>query len=72
MRNETKEKRFKRVVERRVQNILDNIRKLSQCSNKRMYLWNEGQLEKIWQAIDEEVKRTKKCFVDEDPGIFQL
>ncbi len=40
--------------ERRVQRVLDSLKSLSQCSNKRMYEWNDGQLEKNWSAIDVE------------------
>ena len=54
MRGENKEQRFRRVGERRVQRVLDSLRSLSQCSNKRMYEWNDGQLEKNWSAIDVE------------------
>jgi len=54
MKGETKEERFKRVVQKRVQNVLDSLRRLSQCSNKRMYAWNDDQLKTIWVAIDKE------------------
>jgi hypothetical protein len=62
MKDETKEQRFKRVAGKRVQNVLDSIRKLSQCSNKRMYEWNEGQLKTIWRAIDKEMVKCKERF----------
>ena len=48
-----KELRFKRIAEKRLQRVLDSIRSLSQCSNKRMYKWEDGQLVKIWNAIDD-------------------
>jgi len=52
MKGETKEQRFKRIAEKRVQIVLDSLRKLSQCANRRMYKWNDEQLSKIWDAKD--------------------
>ena len=66
MKGENKNQRFIRVVEKRVQNLLDSFRRLSQCSNKRMYNWNDDQLKKIWDAIDKEMKACKSSF--EQPG----
>jgi len=72
MKGETKESRFKRVVQKRVQNSLDSLRRLSQCSNKRMYHWNEEQLEKIWTAIDAELENCKRSFKTAEPEEFIL
>ena len=72
MKGETKEKRFKRVAERRVQRVLDSLRSLSQCSNKRMYAWNDDQLKKIWDAIDKEVNACKANFDMSEPEEFRL
>ena len=72
MRGEKKEERFKRVVEKRVQRVLDSLRSLSACSNKRMYRWDDEKLRKIWAAIDTEVKSCKSCFENSEPGEFRL
>ena len=72
MKGETKDQRFERVVQKRVQNVLDSLRRLSQCSNKRMYEWNEEQLKKIWSAVDKEIERCKKNFKDAEPNEFKL
>ena len=72
MKGETKEERFKRVVEKRVQNVLDSLRRLSQCSNKRMYQWNDEQLKKIWMAIDKELETCKLSFEHQEPEQFRL
>jgi len=72
MKGETKEERFKRVVQKRVQNVLDGLRRLSQCSNKRMYKWNDEQLKKIWIAIDKELKACKSSFETAEPEEFRL
>ena len=72
MKGETKEERFKRVVQKRVQNVLDGLRRLSQCSNKRMYQWNDEQLNKIWSVIDKELKACKEDFKNAEPEQFRL
>ncbi|MCK5077887.1 MAG: hypothetical protein KAR38_16005 [Calditrichia bacterium] len=72
MKNENKEQRFKRVGEKRVQRVLDSIRSLSQCSNKRMYQWNDQQLKKIWSAIDKELEACKAAFQNDKPPEFKL
>ena len=72
MKGETKEERFKRVVQKRVQNVLDSMRRLSQCSNRRMYSWNDEQLKKIWSAIDKEIKGCKESFENAEPEEFKL
>lgn len=72
MKSETKEQRFKRIAEKRVQRVLDSLRSLSQASNKRMYQWNDQQMKKIWDAIDEELKRCKESFENTEREEFEL
>ena len=72
MKGETKEERFKRVAEKRVQRVLDGLRSLSQCSNKRMYQWNDNLLKKIWDAIDRELKACKESFGKSEPRDFKF
>jgi len=68
----TKEQRFKKVAERRVQRVLDSLRGLSQCSNKRMYEWDDEQLKRIWNAIDKELEKCKASFENAKPEVFKL
>ena len=72
MKGETKKQRFKRVAEKRVQNVLDSIRKLSQCSNTRMYAWDESQLQKIWDAVDGEIVKCRARFENTENEVFTL
>ena len=72
MKGETKEERFKRIAERRVQRVLDSLRSLAQCSNKRMYQWNEGQLKRVWAAIERETNACKARFENTEPEDFKL
>jgi len=72
MKVETKEIRFKRIAEKRVQRVIDSLRSLSQCSNKRMYIWNDEQLKKIWDAVDQAVKSCKESYEKAEPEEFKL
>lgn len=72
MKGETKKDRFKRVVQKRVQNVLDGLKRLSQCSNKRMYEWNDEQLKKIWFAIEKELTTCKTSFKTAEKEEFRL
>jgi hypothetical protein len=72
MRGETKEERFRRIAEKRVQRVLDSIRSLSHLSNRRMYAWNQVQLKKIWGAIDKELKKCMEGFEHSEPEEFKL
>ena len=72
MEKETREERFRRVAEKRVQNILKSVRSLSQCANPRVYEWNEKQLKKIWEAVDREIDLCKQSFRDPESRTFRL
>ena len=72
MEKETKKERFKRIAEKRVQNIIHAIRNLSGLSNKKVYEWETEQLEKIWKAIDKEVENCQNSFKDPESKIFKL
>ena len=72
MKGETKQDRFKRIAQKRVQRVLDSLKSLSQCSSKRMYEWNDGQLDKIWSAIDNELKNCKSSYENARPQEFKL
>ena len=67
-----KEERFRKVAERRVQHVLDGLRRLSQCFNKRMYQWNDSQLKKIWAAMDAAMEKCKESFNDSSDDDFKL
>lgn len=72
MKGETKKQRFVRVAEKRVQNVLDSIRRLSQCSNLRIYEWEDDQLKRIWDAVDTELEECKKQYKNHHKTIFKL
>lgn len=59
---ETKEERFQRLAEQRVNVILDRLRVLSQLSNRNNYEYTEAQVDAIFKAIQKEVNATKAKF----------
>lgn len=61
-RSSIREERFKRVASRRVQEILYKLRLLGNCSDKANYSYNEEQVRKIFNTIDEDLKIIKAKF----------
>jgi hypothetical protein len=61
---EPRDTRFKRIATSRTQRILNDLRLLGNCSNKSVYKYSEDDINKIFQAIDKELKRVKASFAD--------
>jgi len=54
--------RFVRIVERRVNVILNNIDNLGKCSNKKNYEYSEADVKRIFNEIDKKCKEVKAMF----------
>ncbi len=72
MKKETKGERFVRVAEKRVQNVLNSIRSLSQLANNKVYQWNDDQVRLIMDAIDKELEHCKSSFEDPESRVFKF
>lgn len=59
---ETKREKFVRLAEARTNKIIDMIRLLGNCSNKSNYDYTDADIQKIFTAIDKEIKNTKLKF----------
>lgn len=59
---ETREQRFKRIAEKRTDRLLNDIRVLANCSNKSTYAYAEEEVNKIFRAIEDELKHAKAKF----------
>ena len=59
---ETRGQRFKRIAEKRTEKILNDLRILANCSNKSSYTYTEEEINKIFHAIEEELKHAKAKF----------
>ena len=55
--------RFRRVAERRVNNVLEAIRLLSQCSNRRTYEYTDDDVRRMFREIDRELRAAKQSFI---------
>ena len=61
-KTETKEEKFKRLAELRVNAALDKIRLLGQLSNKGNYDYTDEQAEAIFKALHKALVETKSKF----------
>ena len=60
--HETKRERFVRLAEARTNKILDMLQLLGNCSNSSAYDYTQQDIDKIFAAIEAEVRESKKKF----------
>ncbi len=65
---ESKRERFVRIAEKRVNNILQNLDSLGNCSNTRNYEYTKNDVKIIFQEIDKKIRETKLKFDDTTSG----
>jgi len=63
---ETKRERFVRLAEARTNKIIDMLQLLGNCSNTSAYDYTQQDVDKIFAAIEAEVRDAKKKFVKSD------
>lgn len=61
-KNETPNEKFKRIASSRTQKIIDMLDLLGNCSNRYVYEYSEEEVNKIFNAIETELKITKERF----------
>ena len=66
MKKETKREKFVRLAEARTNKILDMIQLLSNCSNLSAYEYTSQDVDKIFSAIESELREAKKKFAKQD------
>lgn len=71
-KNETPSDKFKRIASARTRKILDMIDLLGNCSNRYVYNYSEDDVDKIFNAIETELKVVKEKFKDKDKKKFIL
>ena len=59
---ETKRERFVRLAEARTNKIIDMLQLLGNCSNTSAYDYTQQDIEKIFSAIENEVREARKKF----------
>ncbi len=72
MEKETKRERFKRIASRRTNEILDKIRLLGNCANKRSYEYTDTEVNKIFSEVDKELKLARLRFQEKKNKMFEL
>jgi hypothetical protein len=60
--NKEKRSRFKRIASKRVENLIKDIRTLSNCSNTGNYEYTEEEVDKMIKAIRDEIKVMELLF----------
>ena len=70
--NETPEQRFKRIATLRTNAILDKLRILGNLSNRQMYSYSEEDIEKIFSAINKQIKEVRAKFNSRKEKRFKL
>lgn len=65
---ETKREKFVRLAEARTNKIIDMIHLLSNCSNTSVYEYSQKDIDKIFNAIEGELKEAKKRFNKVETG----
>lgn len=69
---ELKREAFQRLVTRRTNEVLKRLRILGHCANPQLYEYSDGEVKKIFQAIDKELKVVKMKFQNSGRTEFRL
>ena len=70
--NETPEERFKRVATARTNAIFNKIRILGNCSNRQIYSYSEEDIDKIFSAINKQLREVRAKFNSREGKKFKL
>lgn len=62
MLKETKREKFVRLAETRTNKIISMIQLLGNCSNRNIYEYTQDDVDKIFSAIESEIKEAKKKY----------
>ena len=70
--NETPEERFRRLAILRTNAVLDRLRILSNLSNRQMYEYSEEDMDKIFAAINKQIREARSKFNSREQERFKL
>ena len=70
--NESPEERFKRLATSRTNAVLDKLRILGNLSNRQLYSYSEEEIERIFNAINRQVRETRAKFSTGKQRDFKL
>ncbi len=63
---ESKEDRFKRLAEKRVNELLDKLRLVGNLADRRNYSYTQDQAKQIIQVIEDHSKSLRAKFLDQE------
>lgn len=66
MKEENRNERFKRLAEKRTNNVIRNIRILANCSNRSSYEYTKSEVDKIFNAMSTELRVARSKFTFRD------
>lgn len=69
---ETKRDAFLRLAEKRTNAVIEKIRILANCSNPYAYEYHDGDIRKIFAAIEEELRGARIKFRNDKDRQFKL
>ena len=71
---ESREQKFVRIVEKRMGKLLKQFELLRNCSDKKVYMYSEAQVNKILKKLEEELQLTELTFQNHENkvGGFKL
>lgn len=69
---ESKQNRFRRVAEGRVNKIIKMVRLLGNCSNPAVYAFTQEQVQQIFATLQDELSRAQKRYVQSYKKKFSL
>jgi len=70
--NETPEERFKRLATSRTNAVLDKLRILGNLSNRQLYSYSEEDIERIFNAINRQMREVRAKFGTGKQRSFEL
>jgi len=70
--NETPEERFKRIATVRTNAVLNRLRILGNLSNRQMYSYSEEDINKIFSAINKQLREVRVKFNSQKAEKFKL
>ena len=69
---EAKREAFQRLATKRTNEVLKRLRILGHCANPQLYEYTDGEVKKIFQVIDKELKVVKMKFENSGRTEFRL
>lgn len=70
--SESKREKFLRLATQRTKEVLTRLRILGNCANRQIYEYDEADVDKIFSAIDKQLKDVKAKFIIVKEKEFKL